>query len=178
MLDACEVRLTGFGGTEVLRIEEDEMPRPGPGEVLIRVAAAGVNRADLHQRQGHYPPPPGASDILGLEVAGKTVERGTGTDERWKIDDKVCALVPGGGYAEYCIAHEGCCLAHSRENGIHGRSIVARGCIHCMGKPLRAATSPFRRSAPDAGRDQRHRDLCNPNGQGLWCSCRSDGWFG
>jgi len=104
------VRLTGFGGTEVLRIEEDQMPRPGPGEVLIRVAAAGVNRADLHQRQGHYPPPAGASDILGLEVAGKIVERGTGTDERWKIDDKVCALVPGGGYAEYCVAHEGCCL--------------------------------------------------------------------
>lgn len=104
------VRLTGFGGTEVLRIEEDEMPRPGPREVLIRVAAAGVNRADLHQRQGHYPPPPGASDILGLEVAGKIVARGTGTDDRWKIDDKVCALVPGGGYAEYCVAHEGCCL--------------------------------------------------------------------
>jgi NADPH2:quinone reductase len=104
------VRLTGFGGTEVLRIEEDQMPRPGPGEVLIRVAAAGVNRADLHQRQGHYPPPAGASDILGLEVAGQIVALGTGADERWKIDDKVCALVPGGGYAEYCVAHEGCCL--------------------------------------------------------------------
>ena len=104
------VRLTGFGGTEVLRIEEDQMPRPGPREVLIRVAAAGVNRADLHQRQGHYPPPAGASDILGLEVAGEFVARGTGTAERWKIDDKVCALVPGGGYAEYCVAHEGCCL--------------------------------------------------------------------
>jgi NADPH2:quinone reductase len=105
-----EVKPTGFGGTEVLRIDEAEMPRPGPGEVLIRVAAAGVNRADLHQRQGHYPPPPDASDILGLEVAGEIVARGKGTDERWKIDDKVCALVPGGGYAEYCVAHGGCCL--------------------------------------------------------------------
>jgi NADPH2:quinone reductase len=104
------VKLTGFGGTEVLRIEEAEMPRPAQGEVLIRVAAAGVNRADLHQRQGHYPPPPGTSDILGLEVAGETVARGTGADERWEIGDKVCALVPGGGYAEYCVAHGGCCL--------------------------------------------------------------------
>jgi putative PIG3 family NAD(P)H quinone oxidoreductase len=104
------VRLTGFGGTEVLKIDEAEMPRPGQGEVLIRVAAAGVNRADLHQRQGHYPPPPGASDILGLEVAGEIVTRGTGADERWKIGDRVCALVAGGGYAEYCVAHGGCCL--------------------------------------------------------------------
>src|ERR1700676_2141073 len=104
------IRLTGFGGTEVLRIDEAEMPQPGKGEVLIRVAAAGVNRADLHQRQGHYPPPPGASDILGLEVAGEIAARGSGTNERWKIGDKVCALVPGGGYAEYCVAHGGCCL--------------------------------------------------------------------
>ena len=104
------IRLTGFGGTEVLRIDEAEMPQPGKGEVLIRVVAAGVNRADLHQRQGHYPPPPGASEILGLEVAGEIAAHGTGTDERWKIGDKVCALVPGGGYAEYCVAHGGCCL--------------------------------------------------------------------
>lgn len=93
-----------------MRIDEAEAPRPGEGEVLIRVAAAGVNRADLHQRQGHYPPPPGASDILGLEVAGEIVAHGIGTEERWNIGDKVCALVPGGGYADYCVAHSGCCL--------------------------------------------------------------------
>jgi putative PIG3 family NAD(P)H quinone oxidoreductase len=104
------ITLAGFGGTEVLRIDEAEKPEPSDGEVLIRVAAAGINRADLHQRQGHYPPPPGASEILGLEVAGEIVARGPGAEERWNIGDKVCALVPGGGYAEYCVAHGGCCL--------------------------------------------------------------------
>jgi NADPH2:quinone reductase len=104
------IKLAGFGGTEVLKIDDSEMPGPGKGQVLIRVAAAGVNRADLHQRQGHYPPPAGASDILGLEVAGEIVAHESGTDERWKIGDKVCALLPGGGYAEYCVADEGCCL--------------------------------------------------------------------
>jgi NADPH2:quinone reductase len=74
------------------------------------VAAAGVNRADLHQRQGHYPPPAGASEILGLEVAGEVLAHGRGTEKRWKIGDKVCALLPGGGYAEYCVAHSGYCL--------------------------------------------------------------------
>ena len=104
------IGLAGFGGKEVLRIDEAEVPRPGKGEVLIRVAAAGVNRADLHQRQGHYPPPAGASEILGLEVAGEIVARGTDPEQRWKIGDNVCALLPGGGYAEYCVAHSGCCL--------------------------------------------------------------------
>jgi NADPH:quinone reductase len=104
------IELTGYGGTEVLKMGEAEMPRPGHGEVLIRVAAAGVNRADLLQRQGHYPPPAGASAILGLEVAGEIVALGTGAGERWEIGGKVCALLPGGGYAEYCAAHEGCCL--------------------------------------------------------------------
>jgi NADPH2:quinone reductase len=104
------VALDGFGGPEVLRIAETEKPRPGTGAVLIQVAAAGINRADIHQRQGNYPPPPGASEILGLEVAGTIVERGPEADPRWKIGDAVCALVPGGGYAEYCVAHGGCCL--------------------------------------------------------------------
>ena len=100
----------GFGGPEVLRITEAEAPRPGPGEVLIRVAAAGLNRADIHQRQGNYPPPPGASPIIGLEVSGEIVDRGPDTDARWQVGDAVCALLPGGGYAEYCVAHTGCCL--------------------------------------------------------------------
>jgi NADPH:quinone reductase-like Zn-dependent oxidoreductase len=104
------IAMAGFGGPEVLRVDEAEMPRPGNGELLIQVAAAGVNRADLHQRQGHYPPPAGASEILGLEVAGEIVALGSGPGLRWKIGDKVCALVPGGGYAEYCVAHDGCCL--------------------------------------------------------------------
>lgn len=104
------VDLDGFGGVEVLRIGEAERPRPGTGEVLIQVAAAGLNRADLHQREGHYPPPLGASEILGMEVAGTVVERGPGADDRWYVGDAVCALVPGGGYAEFCVAHGGCCL--------------------------------------------------------------------
>ncbi|GFN28342.1 NAD(P)H quinone oxidoreductase [Achromobacter denitrificans] len=86
-------------------------PRPiaGPGEVLIQVAAAGVNRADLVQRQGGYPPPPGASDLLGLEVSGHIAALGAGVTQ-WQIGDAVCALLPGGGYAEYCVAAAGSCL--------------------------------------------------------------------
>jgi NADPH2:quinone reductase len=104
------VALEKFGGPEVLRVGEAKKPRPGAGEVLIRVAAAGVNRADIHQREGNYPPPPGASEVLGMEVAGTVVERGPDAGPRWKIGGAVCALVPGGGYAEYCVAQGGCCL--------------------------------------------------------------------
>jgi putative PIG3 family NAD(P)H quinone oxidoreductase len=104
------IALDGFGGPEVLRVAEAEPPRPGRGEVLIHVAAAGLNRADLLQRQGHYPPPPGASEVLGMEVAGTLVERGPQAEERWQVGDAVCALIPGGGYAEFCVAHGGCCL--------------------------------------------------------------------
>ena len=77
--------------------------------MLIKVAAAGVNRPDVLQRSGSYPPPPGASPILGLEVAGEIVALGAGGD-RWQVGDQVCALVPGGGYAEYCIAPAAQCL--------------------------------------------------------------------
>lgn len=104
------VAMDGFGGAEVLRVSDTERPKPGAGEVLIRVAAAGLNRADILQRQGHYPPPAGASEVLGMEVSGTVVERGPGAEERWKVGDAVCALVPGGGYAEFCVAHGGCCL--------------------------------------------------------------------
>lgn len=84
-------------------------PEPGPGEILIRVAAAGVNRPDLTQRAGLYPPPPGASETLGLEVAGVVETVGAGVT-RWHEGDEVCALLPGGGYATYAIAHEGSAL--------------------------------------------------------------------
>lgn len=93
------------GGPEVLVTATRPVPKPGPGEVLIEVAAAGINRPDVLQRQGLYPPPKGASDLLGLEVAGKIVARGPGAD-RYKDGDLVCALVNGGGYAEYAIAPE------------------------------------------------------------------------
>lgn len=105
------ISLSGFGGADVLKVGEGQMPEPGDREVLIRVAAAGVNRADLLQRQGHYPPPAGASEILGMEIAGEIVTLGPRAETQWKLGEKVCALVPGGGYAEYCVAQSGCCLS-------------------------------------------------------------------
>lgn len=95
-------------GAEELAVVERPVPRPGSGEVLIEVAAAGVNRPDILQRRGLYPPPPGAPDILGLEVAGSVVAAGEGAEEL--VGQKVCALVAGGGYAEFCAAPMGCCL--------------------------------------------------------------------
>lgn len=92
------------GAPEVLRPERRPVPTPGPGEILVKVAAAGVNRPDVMQRKGLYPPPPGASDIPGLEIAGEVVALGQGV-ARWKPGDRVAALVSGGGYAEYCLAH-------------------------------------------------------------------------
>lgn len=97
------------GGPEVLKIQERETPKPAAGEVLIEVYAAGINRPDCFQRMGSYPPPPGASDILGLEVAGKIISCGEDV-HRWKVGDQVCALLAGGGYAEYAVAPEGQCL--------------------------------------------------------------------
>jgi len=99
-----------FGGPETLTLAESSVPSPGQGELLIKVIAAGINRADLLQRQGNYPPPPGASPILGMEVSGHIAEIGPEADNRWKVGDAVCALVTGGGYAEFCVASTGCCL--------------------------------------------------------------------
>jgi NADPH2:quinone reductase len=97
------------GGPEVLMLAVCERPVPRAGEVLIKVAFAGVNRPDCAQRIGRYPPPPGASPIIGLEVSGVIEAIGEGVT-RWKVGDAVCALTPGGGYAEYCTAPAGCCL--------------------------------------------------------------------
>jgi len=104
------VEIAETGGPEVLRVAERPVPQPGAGEALIEVAAAGVNRPDVLQRQGRYPPPAGASDIPGLEVAGRIVELGTGASG-FERGDLVCALVAGGGYAEYCVAPTPQCLA-------------------------------------------------------------------
>ena len=98
------------GSPEVLQLEEIPKPSPGPREVLVKVAAAGVNRPDIMQRKGWYPAPPGASDILGLEIAGTVVEIGERVSELER-GEKVCALVTGGGYAEYCTASAQLCLA-------------------------------------------------------------------
>lgn len=97
------------GGPEVLALAELPDPVPAAGEVLVRVHAAGVNRADVVQRQGFYPPPPGAPDTPGLEVAGEIVALGEGVDA-WSIGDRVCALLAGGGYAEFALANAAECL--------------------------------------------------------------------
>ncbi|MDE1967673.1 MAG: NAD(P)H-quinone oxidoreductase [Alphaproteobacteria bacterium] len=97
------------GVPDVLHLAKRPMPKPGAGEVLIKVEAAGINRPDVAQRQGNYPPPPGASDIPGLEIAGSVVALGLGVHE-FKLGDKVCALVTGHGYAEYCAAPAVQCL--------------------------------------------------------------------
>ena len=98
------------GGPEQLTIADVPLPKPGPGEVLIKVAAAGLNRADIYQREGKYPSPPGSSPILGMEVSGTIAALGDACDPRWKIGDRLCALLAGGGYAEYCAAPSGQCL--------------------------------------------------------------------
>ena len=109
-MTALPARMTAIairesGGPDVLVPEPQPVPTPGPGEILVKVAAAGVNRPDVMQRKGLYPPPKGATDIPGLEIAGEVVALGDGVT-RWKISDRIMALVVGGGYAEYCLAHE------------------------------------------------------------------------
>ncbi len=103
------IEITTFGKPEVLQLRERDKPVLKPGEILIRVKAAGVNRPDVFQRMGNYPVPPGASDLPGLEIAG-TIEEGDVSGSEFKIGDKVCALVQGGGYAEYCAAPLAQCL--------------------------------------------------------------------
>ncbi|MFL6837306.1 MAG: NAD(P)H-quinone oxidoreductase [Bradyrhizobium sp.] len=98
------------GGPEVLLPETRPVPVPGPGEILVKVAAAGVNRPDVAQRSGSYPPPPGASDLPGLEIAGEVVAQGSGSAKH-KLGDKVMSLVAGGGYAQYCIAQDAQAMA-------------------------------------------------------------------
>ncbi len=97
------------GGPDAMQVAVGAVPRPSAGDVLIRVAAAGINRPDVLQREGRYPPPPGASPILGLEIAGEIIATGDAVS-RWGVGDRVCALVAGGGYAEYCVAPAAQCL--------------------------------------------------------------------
>lgn len=100
------VVFNNFGGPEELRLGEWEKPKPGENEILVKISATALNRADTLQRRGAYPPPPGASPILGLEMAGHIEELGPNCSSRWKKGDAVCALLAGGGYAEYAIIHE------------------------------------------------------------------------
>jgi NADPH2:quinone reductase len=117
------IEISAPGGPGVLVPVERPMPAIGAEDVLIKVAAAGVNRPDVLQRQGRYPPPPGASDIPGLEVAG-TIEQIGAAVEQWRVGDDVCALVSGGGYAEYCAAPAAQCLPIPR-----GMDLVHAGAV-------------------------------------------------
>lgn len=114
------------GGPEVLILVDRPRPRPGPGEVLIRVAAAGVNRPDIMQRTGALPPPPGVSDILGLEVAGDVVALGEGTDSALE-GARVMALVKAGGYAEHAVAQAGHCLPVPPGLGLEEAAVLPEG---------------------------------------------------
>src|SRR5512145_2985450 len=105
MKDMTAIAITAPGGPEVLRPVRQPVPVPKPGEILVKVKAAGVNRPDVLQRQGAYPPPPGAPETPGLEIAGEVTALGEGV-KRYEAGDRVCALVPGGGYAEYAVVHE------------------------------------------------------------------------
>lgn len=109
------IEITEPGDANVLKLAHRPVPKPKPNEVLIKVAAAGINRPDVFQRQGLYPPPEGASDIPGLEVSGEIVDIGSmgsaGVDQsQWQVGQQVCALLTGGGYAEYALAHQRLCL--------------------------------------------------------------------
>lgn len=112
------IQTTGPGGPEVLVTASRPVPVPGPGEVLVKVAAAGVNGPDVMQREGSYPPPPGASDLMGLEVSGTIAALGEGTTN-WSIGDEITALCHGGGYAEYVVINARHCLPVP-----HGLSLV------------------------------------------------------
>ena len=103
------IEISEYGDADVLKLTDRPIPEPASGEVLIRVAAAGLNRADVMQRNGHYPPPPGASDLLGLEVSG-TVAATAPDVHDLSVGDEVCALLTGGGYAQYCTAPASSCL--------------------------------------------------------------------
>jgi NADPH2:quinone reductase len=126
-MTALPTRMTAIGikapgGPEALVPEARAVPVPGAGEILVKVAAAGVNRPDVMQRKGLYPPPPGAPDIPGLEIAGEVAALGPDV-QRWKVGDRVMALVVGGGYAEYCLAHASHALPLGELSMIDGAAI-------------------------------------------------------
>ena len=122
------IEITKPGDADVLKLTDRPVPAPGPGQVLIKLAAAGVNRPDVMQRKGLYKPPPDASDLPGLEVSGEIVE-GDVSDSEFRIGQSVCALVHGGGYAEYCIAEIGQCLPVPGNWSIEDASSLPETCF-------------------------------------------------
>ena len=160
------IEISAPGGPEVLRLVERPAPTPGPGELLVRVEAAGVNRPDILQRMGKYPPPPGVSDMPGLEIAGTVAAIGP-RRRRWREGDNVCALVAGGGYAEYCVVPEPQALPLPRRlPAARGRG-CSRDVLHRLDQPVRSRQARRGRDGPDSRRLERHRHDRHPARAGI-----------
>ncbi len=157
----------GAGGPEVLKPATGAVPVPRPDEVLIRVQAAGVNRPDVQQRKGAYPPPPGASPVLGLEVAGEVVA--TGPDVTgWTIGDRVCALTNGGGYAEYCVAPGAQCLPWPAGYDAIRAAALPETYFTVWANLFSARTASVGGVCADPWGDVRHRRDRDSVGAGIW----------
>ena len=154
------------GGPEVLRLATRPVPEPVAGEILIRVRAAGVNRPDALQRAGSYAPPPGASDLPGLEAAGEVAAVGPGGGSPWKVGDAVCALLPGGGYAEYALTHQDHALPVPDRHGDGSGGRALRDVLHGLGQRLRARPAGGGRGVPGPWRVVGHRHDGDPAGGG------------
>ena len=163
------------GGPEVLQPVDLPVPQPGPREVVIRVAAAGVNRPDLMQREGRYPPPPGASDIPGLEVSGTVTACGTGVT-RWREGDTVCALVAGGGYAEYCVVPDVQCLPIPSTVDLVSAGAMPETFFTVWTNVFERGRLREWRIVSRAWRRQRHRHYGHSNGAGVRRTGVRDGW--
>jgi len=162
------------GGPDVLTAERRPLPKPGAGEILIKVAAAGVNRPDVMQRMGLYPPPPGATEIPGLEIAGEVVERGADVT-RWNIGDLVMALVIGGGYAEYCLAHESHALPVPSGLSLTEAAAIPETYFTVWYNLFERARGG--RNRAHSRRLVRDRHDCHSARQGVWRPCRHDRRF-
>lgn len=157
------IEITTPGKPEVLKVCTRELPTPKSGEVLIQVAAAGVNRPDVLQRLGKYPLPPGASDLPGLELAGTVARLGEGVAE-WKVGDRVCALTPGGAYAEYCIVPASNCLPIPIGLDFVQAASLPETVLHGVEQRLRPRRAKARGDLPGAGRLKWHRRGRDPDG--------------
>ena len=162
------VKISEPGGPEVLKPVDRPQPVPGPGEVLVRVSAAGVNRPDILQRLGRYPPPPGAPpDIPGLEIAGVIAALGPpidGVGSRWNVGDAVCALVSGGGYAEVPRRTRAAMPSRAGCARLHIGRRVARDLFHGLDESVPASAIAERRDRARARRVERHRNNRDPTG--------------
>jgi NADPH:quinone reductase len=170
------VEISKPGGPEVLTPCDRPVPVPGQGEIVIRVAWAGVNRPDISQRAGAYPPPPGASDLPGLEASGHVAATGPGVT-RWKEGDAVCALLPGGGYAEYVATPAAHALPIPEGMSPARRRLPARELLHRLAQRLRARPPAGGRALPRPRRlvgDRHHRDpACAARGARVFATAGS-----